>query len=437
MLEEALFILLLILANAFFAGSEIAVIGLRKTRVEQLLELGRPGARALKRVSQQPERFLATVQVGISVVGATAAAVGGQSVAHQLEPLFKGVAPNHADEIALGVVIAAISFLSIVLGELVPKSLALRNAEGYALLVSKPILFLSWLARPLVWLLTATSNLLLRPLGDRTNFTESRHSPEEIQALLEEASAVGTVDSDVGEMAVRAMEMSDLKVGQVMVARTNVVALPASATVQHLSEALSRAPHSRLPVWEGQPCNIIGYIRTRDLLSQFLAREEVSLRPLIRPPFFVPETASATDLMTEMRLQRAHLGIVVDESGAMVGIVTYEDLTAEVMGRVPGEHLQAEPSSSWGADGTAVVSGQLRIRDVNRSLDLTLPEGPGMNTLAGLWQWQAGRIGRPGDVIVLAPGVSAEVLEATSQRIALLRLRTTQRLPDKLQRGEQ
>ncbi|HKF96405.1 MAG TPA: CNNM domain-containing protein, partial [Gammaproteobacteria bacterium] len=175
MLSESLVILALILANGFFAGAEIAVIALRKTRVMELQETGRTSARAVWVLKQQPERFLATVQIGITVVSTTAAAFGGASIAERLTPIlarFPWLAP-HADEVALGLVIAGVAYFSIVLGELVPKSLALRGAEQYALLVGKPLLALAWLARPLVWLLSASANFVLKPFGDRTTFTEA------------------------------------------------------------------------------------------------------------------------------------------------------------------------------------------------------------------------------------------------------------------------
>ncbi|MGQ0507059.1 MAG: hemolysin family protein [Myxococcaceae bacterium] len=212
-------ILALILVNGILAGSEIAVVSLRRTRLKELAEGGRRAARAVQKLREQPERFLATVQIGITVVGSTAGAFGGASFAQDLEPLLArvpGLAP-HAEAVALIMVISLVSYLSLVLGELVPKSLALRSAEGYALLVGRPLLALSSLARPLVWFLTASSNALLRIFGDRTNFIESRLSPEELQQLVGEASGKGgTLHPAAGKIATRALELGDLVAADVM-----------------------------------------------------------------------------------------------------------------------------------------------------------------------------------------------------------------------------
>jgi putative hemolysin len=176
---EIVIIVVLVLVNAVFSGAEIAVVALRKNRIEELAAQGRGSARAVLALRAQPETFLATVQVGITVVGATAAAFGGSSLAERLEPLFagKGWLAEHAEGVSLAIVVSAVSFLSIVVGELVPKSLALRGAERYALLVSRPLLALSVITKPLVWLLSSSANVLLRPFGDSTTFTEARHSP--------------------------------------------------------------------------------------------------------------------------------------------------------------------------------------------------------------------------------------------------------------------
>ena len=210
-MSEILIILALLVANAFFAGAEIAIVALRRTRHRQLAEEGHSGARAVLVLREDPERFLATVQVGITVVGVTAAAFGGGSIVERLRPWLARITwiGEHAEGVALVLVISGVSYLSIVVGELVPKSLALRGAERYALLIGKPLLALSWLAKPLVWFLSSSANILLKPFGDRTTFTETRHSAEELQQLVEEAMKAGTIHADAGEIASRALELPD------------------------------------------------------------------------------------------------------------------------------------------------------------------------------------------------------------------------------------
>jgi putative hemolysin len=217
---ELIFILGLILANGLLAGSEIAIVSLRKTRLRQLVDEGNRRASNVIALQEQPERFLATVQIGITMVSATASAFGGDRLKDRLAPIIEPVVGAvYAHEVALILIVVVMSFTSIVLGELVPKSLALRSAEAYAMLVAKPLLGLSYISRPFVWLLTSVSNLILRPFHDQTTFTETRHSAEELQALVEEAGEAGEVDKGAGEIASRALEFGDLTAADIMVPR--------------------------------------------------------------------------------------------------------------------------------------------------------------------------------------------------------------------------
>lgn len=252
-LSDILIVLSLILVNGLFSGAEIAVISMRKTRLRELVEQGGRPAQAVQYLREHPERFLATVQVGITVVGATAAAFGGDIFAEPLASLLGRVSwlAPHARGLGLTIVVVTVSYLSLVLGELVPKSLALRHAEAYALLAGKPLRWLSFGARPVVWLLTASSNAVLRLFGDRTSFTEARLSPDEIQEMVDEAARVGTLDPRTSEIASRALEFRDLSVAEVMVPRVDIAALPKGATGDELRQVLARKLYSRLPVYEG------------------------------------------------------------------------------------------------------------------------------------------------------------------------------------------
>jgi putative hemolysin len=251
MLAEFGIILLLVVANGLFAGAEIAVISVRRSRMPELLETRGPRARSLQRLREEPDRFLATVQIGITVVGTLAAAFGGASIARELEPLLRDFGLGAAaEDVAFALVVALISYLSLVLGELVPKSLALRSAEAYALAAAAPMLWLGWIARPVVWFLTASSNLLLRPLGDRTTFSEGRLSAEELGQLVSEATMAGEVDKHSAEIATRALTFQELVVSEVMVPRSKVVAIPRDIGPEELRQLLLERGHSRMPVYE-------------------------------------------------------------------------------------------------------------------------------------------------------------------------------------------
>lgn len=421
---ELLIVFALIVANAVFSGAEIAIVALRKARIEELAAKGRGSARAALRLREQPETFLATVQVGITVVGASAAAFGGASLAERLEPL---VAKNdwlaqHAEGVALAIVISGVSYLSIVVGELVPKSLALRSAERYALLVSRPLLWLSVGAKPLVWLLSSSANLLLRPFSDQTTFTEARHSRAEIQQIVEEAVQAGTVHPDAAEIASRALELPQLIATEVMVPRHQVVAISQDIDKMQLRQVLLEQTHSRLPVYDGQIDNVIGYISVKDVLALAWEERLFVMRDVIREPFFVPSSKKAVDLLKEMRNRRQPMAIVVDEHGGMSGIVTMEDLLEELVGEIFDEHDRPLDTIRPAGPDAVLVAGTAQIREVSRALDIELPDDGSWTTLAGLVLALAGRMPRTGESFEAPGGIQLHVADATPRRIRTIRI---------------
>ena len=406
------------------SGAEIALVALRKTRLEELLREGRGAARAVEKLRADPERFLATVQVGITVVGATASAFGGARFAGELVPYVARVpvlAP-YAEELSLAAVVALVSYLSLVVGELVPKSLALRMPEGYALLIGRPLLWLSQLARPVVWFLTASSNVFLRLFGDRTSFTEARLSLEELQQTVEEASRVGTLDVRSGEIASRALAFGELVAREVMMPRARIRAVPKDATPEALLEAVRQSAHTRLPVYEGTIDGIVGYVTCREVLVAATQGKLAAVEELLRDPYFVPEPMPAPKLLHELRRRQLPLAFVVDEAGGVSGLVTLEDLVEELVGEIFEEDedvvepIRREPS------GAAVVAGTVTVRDANRELGLELPEGEGWTTVAGLVLHLAGRMPAAGERYETEDRATLEVVDASARRVRLVRV---------------
>jgi len=420
---ELILIFVLVGLNGLLAGAEIAVVALRRTRVQQLVEEGRESAQAVLRLQEQPERFLATVQVGLTLVSSTAAAFGGARVADRLEPVIASVPvlEPYAPGLALSLVVLAVSFLSIVLGELVPKSLALRSAERYAL-VSAPILLgISWIAKPIVWFLTAASNLVLRPFHDSTTFTETRHSAEELQQLVEEAGESGEVDKQASNIASRALEFGSLTAADLMVPRVQIDAIPQDVSTDELRRILLEEGHSRMPVYEGSVDNVVGYIVVKDVLAIAWESDLIKLPDILRPVHYIPETAKASQVLQDFQRNKAQLAIVVDEHGVTAGLLTLEDLVEELVGELFSEHDEAE--ELWKRDGaSAVVRGHAPIRELNRALDLSLPESESWTTIAGLASTVAGRIPSPGTKLELEDGTELEVVDATPRHVRLVRL---------------
>ena len=432
-LNEIGILLALIAVNGLLSGAEIAVVSVRPARLDALTEEGRRGAAALRKLRHDPERFLATVQVGITLVGAATAAFGAASFAEDLAPVLANVSwiGEHAHEVALVLIVVAISYLSLVLGELCPKSLALRHSESYALLVAPPLLGLAAAARPVVWFLTASSNLVLKPFRDKTNFIESKISLEEIRRMVEDAGESGSVDPDVSEIAARALEFSSLTAEDVMVHRRYVVGLPKSATEAEIKRVVLEIGHRRVPVYEGSLDNVVGYVSWRDVMTRAWGTEPVTLEGIVRPCYFVPGSKPAVDLLREMQEKRIHLAIAVDEHGGTSGILTLEDLLEELVGEIVSEH-DPVPTELLrrDADGSYVVQGSANVRDVNRELEIELPGEEEVNTIAGLCLvLNDGHLPMKGERLDAGGGVEVEVLETSARRVRSVRLR----LPDRAQ----
>lgn len=410
------------LTNGILSGSEIALVSMRKTRVEELAEQGSGAGKAVAGLRADPERFLATVQIGITVIGAATGAFGGASLGRDLEPVLLPFAGTHASSLAFAIVVGSISYLSLVLGELVPKSLALRAGERYALFVARPLLLLARISTPLVWLLTKSSNVVLRIFGDRTTFIESRISPGEIQQLVDEATAAGSVDVEVGEIASRALDLGEVTVGKIMVPRKRMIAVPVDIPRQELRRVILEEGKSRIVVYERAPEDVLGYVMLRDAVAVLEEGSLLMLRDAVREPLIANYTMRCLDLLAEMRRLRIQLAIVVDERGVMLGMATLEDVLEELVGEIEGEYDDASPAFTRRADGTVDVRAEYAVRDLNRELDLELPEGDRFVTLGGLALELAGRIPEIGQVLALKNGAKMEIVEATARQVVRVRL---------------
>lgn len=418
---ELLVILGLTLVNAFFAGAEIAIVAVRRTRLKELADEGHRAARIALKLREDPERFLATVQVGITVIGVTAGAFGGAVLEQPISALLQNVGlPHVAEALAFALVVAFISVLSIVVGELVPKSLALRHSERVALWVSPPLRLLSQVARPIVWFLTAASNLVLRPFRDQTTFTEARLSPEELQQLVDEATAAGTMNKDAGEIASRAIDLGNLKAFSIMVPRTQIAWLTLNASRDEVGQLLKDKPHARYPVLDGsqQPT---GYVLAREVYAQLLDGS-LDLQKILRKIPIFPETAAAVVVLRALQEARSEIGLLVEETGSPSGLVSIETLAEELFGEIAAEHEITRPSIAPQDDGSVMVRGDTPLHEINRDLGLELPINATSSTLGGLVLATCGGFPAVGDTIALPGGIDAEVKETSARRVLLVRL---------------
>jgi putative hemolysin len=422
---ELLLLLGLVLFGGILAGAEMALVTARRGRLEQAAAEGSLRARAALSLRRNPERFLATVQIGITLVGAIAGAYGGSSLAGELEPSLRRLGlGDAAPEVAFGLIVALVTYLSVVFGELVPKSLALRFADRYALAMARPMLLLGFVARPVVWLLSTSSNLVLRLFGDSTNFVEGKLTREDLEHLVEEAETAGGIDQPTGRLVARALEFSQLRVADVMVPRRFVHGLPETADAAALRQALLEHGHRRVPVYQDSIDHVTGYVLREDVLAALWDGKPLRIPELRREPFFVPEAMSAERAFRELQSRRLHLAVVVEEHGSTAGIVTLEDLIEELVGEIFHERDAAPPRPiQREAPGVFRLLGSVTHRDVWRELQIELPERGDGRTISGLVVALAGdRVPAVGERFVVGPGLELEVIEASPRRVRAVRL---------------
>jgi putative hemolysin len=424
---EFLILLALVLLNAVLSGTEMAVVSARRSKLQSEADRGNRRARAALDLRTDPERFLATVQVGITLVGALAGAFGGATFAKVLEPWIAAIpgCEAAADEIAFGLVVAIITYLSVVIGELIPKSLALRHAETIAMAMAKPMRVLEAIASPIIWLLVKSSNLLLKPFHDSTNFVESKLTREDLAAMVTEATEQSDLPASARQVLERAVEFSSLRLADVMVHRRWVVALNKNADRKELRAALVDAGHRRVPVYEGAVDNVVGYVLRDDVMANLWDGTAIDVAALMRPAFFLPETTPAERALRELQSRHLHLAIVLDEHGGLCGIVTLEDLIEELVGEIFHERdIGVGDTIRKQADGSWLVQGAVDVREFERSSGIEIECPEDVRSMGGLLLHLAGGMLPAKDAkLQTTDGVVFEVVEVSARRVRLLRVR--------------
>lgn len=404
-LVKLLAVAALVLANGFFVAAEFSLVSVRRTRVDELVAAGNETARVVRHAIDDPDRFIAATQLGITVASLGLGWIGEPALAHLIEPLvgwlpgaWIGVASYG---LAVGIAFFLITFLHVVVGELAPKSIALQYPEKTAFVVARPTLLTENLFRPLIWLLNGTGNGLLRLVGLQAPTGHQRvHSVEELKMLIADSERGGVLESEEEEILQRAFAFGDRRVQEAMIPRPDVVGIEATATITDLLQVFRQRPHSRFPVYEGDLDNIIGVVAMKDVLRALAAGKDAFGRPvrsLARQTLFVPETRPIGSLFVQMRDQRIQMAIVMDEYGGTAGVVTLEELVEEIMGRMTDEWV-AEPAAIERVDEQSVrIDAQLRVDEVNAELDIALPENDDYETVAGFLLYRLGRIPKEGE----------------------------------------
>ncbi|MEW6321612.1 MAG: hemolysin family protein [Acidobacteriota bacterium] len=417
---EIAIILALLVANGIFAMSEIAVVAARKVRLQQRAEEGDARARAALELAKEPGQFLSTVQVGITLVGILAGAYGGATLAEQLAAALQGFPPiaPYAEAIALGIVVAAITYFSLIIGELVPKNIALRQPEAIAGWVARPMRTLSRVARPLVALLTGSTNLALRVMGMRGG-AEPGLTEDEIRAVISQGAESGALDATEETIVQRVFELGDQRVAAIMTPRVDIEWIDVTATTDELREFLASHVHTQFVVGRGELDNVVGIVRSADLLPVVLRGEPLALEALTREPMFVPDSMRAFQLLEAFRTSHKHVALVMDEFGAVEGLVTATDLLEGLVGGLPEDASDAHAPFVQRSDGSWLVEGATPLDEVLAKFELgELPpdEAGAYHTLAGFVLARLGRIPRPSDTFEWG-GVRFEVVDMDGRRV--------------------
>jgi putative hemolysin len=404
-------VFLLVALNAFFVAAEFALVSLRDTRIQQLIDARRIGARTVQRLHNRLDEVLNMVQFGITVTSLALGWIGEPAVARLLRPLLGEIPFFHAYSFAISILIAftLITYIHMILGEVVPKSLALQRAERVALAVAAPLDFLMRLCRPFLWVMTNSGRLVLRLFGSRMVMEGGVHSPQELKMIVTASRRVGLLPSSQEEMVHRVLDLDGVTVREVMVPRPAIFSLPADLPLDEAAMRVVDEQHSRVPLFDPAlgPEHIVGVLYAKDVMRwmrQWLATVKSGAPPppapkvrlLMREVMLVPESKPLPDLLQEFRARKHHLAVVVDEFGSTAGLVTVEDVLEQIVGEIEDEFDVERPPFPRGA-ATMVLDGSENIRDLEHQYQLTLPREEGFETLAGFVLARLQKIPRSGD----------------------------------------
>jgi putative hemolysin len=403
-LLRVLAVILLVAANAFFVAAEFALVSLRETRIQQLIEMRRIGARTVQKLHRNLDEVLNAVQFGITMASLALGWVGEPTLAAMLLPVFEGMpyAGVYAHAIAITIAFAIITYLHVILGEVVPKTLALQRAEHVALAVATPMDVFMMICRPFLYIMNNSSRLVLRAFGTKPMKEGGVHSPEELKMIVTASRLVGLLPRLQEDMIHRALEVENVTVREIMVPRTRIFSLPANMPLDDAMARVVEEQHSRVPVYDPArgPEFIVGTLYSKDLARLMHQKMRGTLPPgapaqvqhIMRDVLVVPETKPVLDLLVDFKQRRRHLAVVVDEFGSTVGVVTVEDVLEQIVGEIEDEFDIAEQIDLPLGVNRLELSGAENLRDLELHHGIILPREEGFSTLAGFVLWKLQKI---------------------------------------------
>jgi putative hemolysin len=390
---QLVFLLILIMINAFFSAAEMATVSVNKNRIKILAEEGKKSAKVLQGLLDHPNKFLSTIQVVITLAGFLQSAMAATSMAKPVGAQFDEWGVPYGFQVAVVVITFVLSFFNLVLGELTPKRVALQYSERIALFSARPVWFFSKVAAPFVWLLVKTVSVLIRLFGIRSDNIEERYSEEEIKSLLEVGQETGLIDEAGKDMITSIFEFDDKLAYEIMTPRTDIFMLNINDPVGDQVDAMIKSRFSRIPFYDKDNDDIIGLLYMKDFILQAkkVGWNRVNVKKILQKPFFVPESKNIDDLFREMQASKKHMAFLVDEYGGVSGIVTTEDMVEEVMGNIDDEYDDAEAKIEQLDDHIWLLDGHCYLDDLNEEFDTNF-ESDDYETVAGLLIDELGEI---------------------------------------------
>ncbi|MBQ3185214.1 MAG: HlyC/CorC family transporter [Firmicutes bacterium] len=374
MYGQLILLAVLILINAYFAAAEMAIVSANKNRIRTLANEGNKKAVILNKLIDEPNKFLSAIQVVITLAGFLTSAEAAISFSDDVGAWLEGFGIPYGEEIAVIIVTLVLSFFTLVFGELFPKRLAMLHADGMALAMAKPISFFAKILKPFVWLLSITVTILLKICRQRTDVTNVEYSEDDIVSMLEAGQESGELKEEGKKMITGIFAFDDMLAYEVMTPRTDVFSIDVNAPTEEYIDELMELRYSRIPVYEDDSDDIIGILYIKDYLIK--AREDgfdnVDIRPILRKPYFVPETKNIDSLFFELQTTKQHIAILIDEYGGFSGIVTMEDIIEEVMGDIDDEYDEEEPEIQKISDDTYIMDGGMDLDDIDEELNINL-----------------------------------------------------------------
>jgi len=401
---DILVLVLLTFLEGFFVAAEIALVSIRRSRVEQLVDEGRPGAKRVRRLLEEPGRFLAVSQLGLTVIGFFASAYAAVSLVRTFGKILEGLGldPNSSETIALIVVTIVLALFTIIFAELVPKTLALANTERFAIVLSLPVDFLARALGPLIKVLTGVTAWITKLFGANVS-NEAQITAEELRLIVERGGEQGVLEAEEEQMINSIIELGERRLHEVMIPRIAIVSLSATATLEEAIDKVVEEGHSRIPVYEESIDEVVGILYAKDLLPILKAGSgpRPELRSLLRAPVFVPESMTIDDLLHEFQRRKVHIAIVLDEYGGTAGLLTIEDLLEEIVGEIQDEYDTEEPMVVRLSDDEFRVDGRADVDDLAELFDteLGLEDEDEYDTVGGLIYHRIGGVPSPGDVV--------------------------------------